>query len=133
MALKKDALKAKVEAERTQTATTEEKEIAKSKRRKVSDTTAPTPEQPQKKPNKRITHKVFSFWADRQDIARWQAYLKANTELKTVEELGTYAINEYINNHYPEGKADEAFRAMTAIEQQKAEAERKEAEKKYSK
>lgn len=99
MAIKKDAITKKLEADRAkeQGQTEEQKAIRRAKQKQVSDTTAPTPKD--KTLPKRVTHKVFSFWAKREDIAKWQAYLKTSPELKTVEALGTAAINEYIKNH----------------------------------
>lgn len=129
MAIKKDAITKKLEADRAkeQGQTEEQKAIRRAKQKQVSDTTAPTPKN--KTLPKRVTHKVFSFWAKREDIAKWQAYLKTNPELKTVEALGTAAINEYIKNHPPVNLP--AFYAMKEVEEDVARAERAEAEAKY--
>ena len=107
---------------------TEQKAVRASKQKKISDTSAPT-EQGKKTLPKRITHKVFSFWAKREEIAKWQAYLKTNPDIKTVEALGTAAINEYIKNHPPVNVP--AFYAMKEVEEDIARAERAEAEAKY--
>lgn len=133
MAIDKKKLEAKLKADREQEAqkTETQKATAAAKQKKTADTTSPII--PEKKPNKRITSKVFSFWASRESIAEWQAYQKASNDLPTVEALGTAAITEYIRNHplTAEGKA--AYEALLVLEQQKAAAERAEAEKKYSK
>lgn len=129
MAIKKDAITKKLEADRAkeQGQTEEQKAIRRAKQKQVSDTTAPMPKD--KALPKRVTHKVFSFWAKREDIAKWQAYLKTSPELKTVEALGTAAINEYIKNHPPVNLP--AFYAMKEVEEDVARAERAEAEAKY--
>ena len=129
MAIKKNAITKKLEADRAkeQGQTEEQKAIRRAKQKQVSDTTAPMPKD--KTLPKRVTHKVFSFWAKREDIAKWQAYLKTSPELKTVEALGTAAINEYIKNHPPVNLP--AFYAMKEVEEDVARAERAEAEAKY--
>lgn len=129
MAISKDKISKKLEADRAkeQEQTTEQKAVKRTKQKLVSDTTAPTPKD--KPLPKRVTHKVFSFWAKREDIAKWQAYLKVNPDLKTVEDLGTAAIKEYIKNHPPVNAP--AFYAMKEIEEDKARAERAAAEAKY--
>lgn len=55
--------------------------------------------EPEKKKTKRDTHKVYSFWAKKEDIAMWNAYIKNNPELEKKEDLGLNAIAEYIENH----------------------------------
>lgn len=129
MAIKKDALTAKVQADRQkeETQTPEQLEVKRAKQKKVSDTSAPAKKE--KALPKRVTHKVFSFWAKREDIAKWQAYVKVSPDLKTVEALGTAAIEEYIKNH-PLVNVH-AFYAMKEVEEDKARAERAEAEAKY--
>lgn len=129
MAISKDKISKKLEADRAkeQEQTAEQKAVKRTKQKLVSDTTAPTPKD--KALPKRVTHKVFSFWAKREDIAKWQAYLKVNPDLKTVEDLGTAAIKEYIKNHPPVNVP--AFYAMKEIEEDKAKAERAAAEAKY--
>ena len=129
MAISKDKISKKLEADRAkeQEQTAEQKAVKRTKQKLVSDTTAPTPKD--KALPKRVTHKVFSFWAKREDIAKWQAYLKVNPDLKTVEDLGTAAIDEYIKNHPPVNVP--AFYAMKEIEEDKAKAERAAAEAKY--
>lgn len=129
MAINKDAIAKKLEADRAkeQGQTEEQKAVKRAKQKQVSDTTATAPKN--KPLPKRVTHKVFSFWAKREDIAKWQAYLKSNPDLKTVEALGTAAINEYIKNHPPVNVG--AFYAMKEVEEDIARAERAEAEAKY--
>lgn len=132
MAIKKDAIAKKLEADREKEKerTPEEKAISRAKQKQVSDTTAAAGHAAKDKPlPKRVTHKVYSFWAKREDIAKWQAYLKTSPDLKTVEALGTAAINEYILNH-PSVNVP-AFNAMKEVEEDAARAERKEAEEKY--
>lgn len=130
MAISKDKISKKLEADRVkeQEQTNEQKAVRQSKQKKISDTSAPTTQGKKSLP-KRVTHKVFSFWAKREDIAKWQAYLKVTPELKTVEELGTVAIEEYIKNHPPVNVP--AFYALKEIEEDKAKAERAAAEAKY--
>ncbi len=128
MTINKGALTKKLEADRqkAEAQTPEQKAVKLAKQKRVSDTAAPTTK---KALPKRVTHKVFSFWAKREDIAKWQAYLKASPELKTVEALGTAAIEEYIKNHPPVNLG--AFYAMKEVEEGIAKAERAEAEAKY--
>lgn len=125
------ALQNKLASEQEQQSqkTPEQKAIAAAKQKKTAST---APIIPEKKLNKRITSKVFSFWADREAIAEWQAFLKASPDLPTVEALGTAAISEYIRNHPLTGEQKTAFDAVLVLEQQKAAAERAEAERKYS-
>lgn len=133
MAISKKALQDKLAADREQQSqkTPEQKAIAAEKRKKTADT-APAISVPEKKLNKRITSKVFSFWGSRDSIAVWQAYQKANPDFPTVEALGTAALDEFIRNHPLAAEQKTAFDALLVLEQQKAAAERAEAEKKYS-
>ena len=63
MAISKDKISKKLEADRAkeQEQTAEQKAVKRTKQKLVSDTTAPTPKD--KALPKRVTHKVFSFWA----------------------------------------------------------------------
>ena len=131
MAISKKALQDKLAADKEQQSqkTPEQKAVAAAKQKQTAST---APIIPEKKPNKRITSKVFSFWADREAIAEWQAFLKASPDLPTVEALGTAAISEYIRNHPLTGDDKAEFEIKLKKEQQKAAAERAEAERKYS-
>jgi len=131
MAISKKALQDKLAADREQQSQkTEQQKATAAEKQKQTASTAPII--PEKKPNKRITSKVFSFWASRESIAEWQAYQKTSPDLPTVEALGTAAISEYIQNHPLTGEQKTAFDALLILEQQKAAAERAEAERKYS-
>lgn len=55
--------------------------------------------QPKKKLTKRDTHKVYSFWANKEQIEVWKCYQEASAELEKAEDLGLKAITEYIKNH----------------------------------
>lgn len=72
-----------------------------SKKTKIS-----TPEEipeSKKKLTKKDTHKVYSFWANKEQIEVWKCYQEANSELEKAEDLGLKAISEYIANHPLQG------------------------------
>lgn len=52
-----------------------------------------------KKQTKKDTHKVYSFWANKEQIEVWKCYQEANSDLEKAEDLGLKAIQEYIENH----------------------------------
>lgn len=52
-----------------------------------------------KKLTKRDTHKVYSFWANKEQIEVWKCYQEASNGLQKAEDLGLKAITEYIKNH----------------------------------
>lgn len=52
-----------------------------------------------RKQTKKETHKVYSFWANKEQIEVWKCYQEANPELEKAEDLGLKAIEEYIKNH----------------------------------
>lgn len=56
-----------------------------------------------KKLTKRDTHKVYSFWANKEQIEIWKCYQEASNELQKAEDLGLKAIQEYIENHPLQG------------------------------
>lgn len=62
-----------------------------------------------KKLTKRDTHKVYSFWANKEQIEVWKCYQKASNTLKKAEDLGLEAITEYIKNHPLQGKEKEKY------------------------
>lgn len=57
-----------------------------------------------KKLTKRDTHKVYSFWANKEQIEVWKCYQEASNALEKAEDLGLKAITEYIQNHPLQGK-----------------------------
>lgn len=52
-----------------------------------------------KKLTKRDTHKVYSFWANKEQIEIWKCYQEASNTLEKAEDLGLNAITEYMKNH----------------------------------
>lgn len=52
-----------------------------------------------KKQTKKDTHKVYSFWANKEQIEVWKCYQEANSDLEKAEDLGLKAIQEYIERH----------------------------------
>ena len=66
-------------------------------------------EAPKKKLTKRDTHKVYSFWADKEQIEVWKCYQEASNALEKAEDLGLEAISEYIRNHPLSGTEAELY------------------------
>ena len=62
-----------------------------------------------KKLTKRDTHKVYSFWANKEQIEVWKCYQEANSDLEKAEDLGLKAIQEYIENHALSGTDAEMY------------------------
>ena len=62
-----------------------------------------------KKQTKKDTHKVYSFWANKEQIEVWKCYQESNSELKKAEDLGLKAIQEYIENHALSGTDAEMY------------------------
>lgn len=111
MAGKADLLKKKVAtdraAEQTKTTTQKKKEVEKMEK-VVKGTKAPIPEPKTKKPTKKDTHKTFTTWVEKEQLAQWKAYI-ATKGIKS-EDLALYAIQHYIDNVYPiEAKEKEAY------------------------
>lgn len=84
--------------------------------------TAPEPSQPienthteekaTEKANTKQKKQVFSFRATIEDIASWKAYATATGQ--TMENVGTAAMNEYLENHKLTGAEQSIFEAMKA-------------------
>ena len=74
----------------------------------------PTPkeEKAEEKPNTKQKKQVFSFRATIEDIASWKAYATATGQ--TMENVGTAAMNEYLENHKLTGAEQAIFEAMKA-------------------
>ena len=62
-----------------------------------------------KKQTKKDTHKVYSFWANKEQIEVWKCYQEANSDLEKAEDLGLKAIQEYIENHALSGTDAEMY------------------------
>lgn len=62
-----------------------------------------------KKQTKKDTHKVYSFWANKEQIEVWKCYQESNSELEKAEDLGLKAIQEYIENHALSGTDAEMY------------------------
>ena len=62
-----------------------------------------------KKRTKKDTHKVYSFWANKEQIEVWKCYQEANSDLEKAEDLGLKAIQEYIENHALSGTDAEMY------------------------
>lgn len=76
---------------------------------KAEETKTTVSEEPTKKQTKKETHKVYSFWANKEQIEVWKCYQEANNELEKAEDLGLKAIQEYINNHALTGTEAEIY------------------------
>lgn len=63
----------------------------------------------EKKQTKKDTHKVYSFWANKEQIEVWKCYQEANSDLEKAEDLGLKAIQEYIENHALSGTDAEMY------------------------
>lgn len=84
------------------------------------------------KETKKITHKIFNAWVKREDVAKWNAYIQACSDIKTAEDLMANAINEYIANHSLAPDEIEHFNIVVKKELKKAAEDRKKAEEKYT-
>lgn len=62
-----------------------------------------------KKLTKRDTHKVYSFWANKEQIEVWKCYQEASNALEKAEDLGLKAITEYIQNHPLQAEEKEIY------------------------
>lgn len=62
-----------------------------------------------KKLTKRDTHKVYSFWANKEQIEVWKCYQEASNALEKAEDLGLQAITEYIQNHPLQAEEKEMY------------------------
>ena len=72
----------------------------------------PAEEKAEEKPNTKQKKQVFSFRATLDNIADWKAYATATGQ--TMENVGTAAMNEYIDRHKLTGAEQAIFEAMKA-------------------
>lgn len=72
----------------------------------------PKEEKTEEKANTKQKKQVFSFRATIEDIASWKAYATATGQ--TMENVGTAAMNEYLENHKLTGAEQAIFEAMKA-------------------
>ena len=70
----------------------------------------PTEEKAEEKPNTKQKKQVFSFRATLDNIADWKAYATATGQ--TMENVGTAAMNEYLDRHKLTGAEQAIFEAM---------------------
>ena len=87
-----------------------QKALKRSKIRKDVEKNQKTENKPNTKPQKQ----VFSFRANLSDISIWKAY--ATAAGKTMENIGTAAINEYIRRHRLNEAEQAVFEALEARE-----------------
>ena len=72
----------------------------------------PAEEKAEEKPNTKQKKQVFSFRATLDNIADWKAYATATGQ--TMENVGTAAMNEYLDRHKLTGAEQAIFEAMKA-------------------
>lgn len=72
----------------------------------------PKAEKAEEKPQTKQKKQVFSFRATIDEIASWKAYATATGQ--TMENIGTAAMTEYLENHGLTGTEQAIFEAMTA-------------------
>lgn len=77
-----------------------------------ADNSTPTAEKGEEKANTKPQKQVFSFRATLDDITDWKAYSTATGE--KMENIGTAAMNEYLENHPLTGAEKAVFDAMKA-------------------
>ena len=70
----------------------------------------PAEEKAEEKPNTKQKKQVFSFRATLDNIADWKAYATATGQ--TMENVGTAAMNEYLDRHKLTGAEQAIFEAM---------------------
>lgn len=75
-----------------------------------TEESTPKEEKAEEKPNTKQKKQVFSFRATIEDIASWKAYATATGQ--TMENVGTAAMNEYLENHKLTGAEQAIFEAM---------------------
>ncbi|MCM1181229.1 MAG: hypothetical protein NC347_13295 [Clostridium sp.] len=109
-----ERLKAEVEAEKKEAEpqdtpqTTQKPQTAPEPSQPIENT--PKEEKAEEKPNTKQKKQVFSFRATIEDIASWKAYATATGQ--TMENVGTAAMNEYLENHRLTGAEQSIFEAM---------------------
>lgn len=105
-----ERLKAEVEAEKDTPQTTQKPQTAPEPQEPIKST--PTEEKAEEKANTKQKKQVFSFRATLDNIADWKAYATATGQ--TMENVGTAAMNEYLDRHKLTGAEQAIFEAMKA-------------------
>lgn len=105
-----ERLKAEVEAEKGTPQTTQKPQTAPEPQEPIKST--PAEEKAEEKPNTKQKKQVFSFRATLDNIADWKAYATATGQ--TMENVGTAAMNEYLDRHKLTGAEQAIFEAMKA-------------------
>lgn len=103
-------LKAEVEAEKDTPQAPQKPETAPEPQEPIKST--PAEEKAEEKPNTKQKKQVFSFRATLDNIADWKAYATATGQ--TMENVGTAAMNEYLDRHKLTGAEQAIFEAMKA-------------------
>lgn len=103
-----ERLKAEVEAEKDTPQTTQKPQTAPEPQEPIKST--PTEEKAEEKANTKQKKQVFSFRATLDNIADWKAYATATGQ--TMENVGTAAMNEYLDRHKLTGAEQAIFEAM---------------------
>ena len=103
-----ERLKAEVEAEKGTPQTTQKPQTAPEPQEPIKST--PAEEKAEEKPNTKQKKQVFSFRATLDNIADWKAYATATGQ--TMENVGTAAMNEYLDRHKLTGAEQAIFEAM---------------------
>lgn len=105
-----ERLKAEVEAEKDTPQAPQKPETAPEPQEPIKST--PAEEKAEEKPNTKQKKQVFSFRATLDNIADWKAYATATGQ--TMENVGTAAMNEYLDRHKLTGAEQAIFEAMKA-------------------
>lgn len=105
-----ERLKAEVEAEKDTPQTAQKSQTAPEPQEPIKST--PAEEKAEKKANTKQKKQVFSFRATLDNIADWKAYATATGQ--TMENVGTAAMNEYIDRHKLTEAEQAIFEAMKA-------------------
>lgn len=105
-----ERLKAEVEAEKDAPQTTQKPQTAPEPQEPIKST--PAEEKAEEKANTKQKKQVFSFRATLDNIADWKAYATATGQ--TMENVGTAAMNEYLDRHKLTGAEQAIFEAMKA-------------------
>ena len=101
-------LKAEVEAEKDTPQAPQKPETAPEPHEPIQTPVAE--EKAEEKPNTKQKKQVFSFRATLDNIADWKAYATATGQ--TMENVGTAAMNEYLDRHKLTGAEQAIFEAM---------------------
>lgn len=105
-----ERLKAEVEAEKDTPQAPQKPETATEPQEPIQTPVAE--EKAEEKPNTKQKKQVFSFRATLDNIADWKAYATATGQ--TMENVGTAAMNEYLDRHKLTGAEQAIFEAMKA-------------------